>query len=231
MPPPPMRAPWVSAGALATGFSASSSGGLGSSPRALPCVPSTNSSGARSVSPATGSHFPQLARPLPGGAAITGDTHDTMSPTAAPWAVGAPPPGPPPLAFPSRGAAAGGGAGAAPRRPPGAAAGRPVAALVEAAPSMPRAPAPGELPAAFEAPAKRIASEEDLRRFLEGPAAKDFVAFILSLNLAVTGERAAGHGEPRQRAPPRAACMAPPPAGSGGAVGSGRHPKGPVASS
>lgn len=63
-------------------------------------------------------------------------------------------------------------------------AGKPVAPLVEAQPQMPRA---GPRPAAFEVPSKRIGSEEDLKHFLEGETAKDFVAFILSLNQAVTG--------------------------------------------
>lgn len=183
----------------------------------------------RSVSPAAGSHFPQLARPLPGGAAVTGDTHDTMSPTAAPWAVDAP--APPPSQAASASVAAGGGAldgaqaqlsmpgvrGLSPgvaalRRPPGGPAalltGRPVAPLVEATPKMPKplaagagadaaAAAAAEGPSAataaatrcFEAPTKRIASEDDLRRFLEGETARDFVAFILSLNQAVTGTK------------------------------------------
>jgi hypothetical protein len=58
---------------------------------------------------------------------------------------------------------------------------------------MPRAAAP---PAAFEVPSKRIGSEEDLRRFLDGGTAKDFVAFILSLNQAVTGARGPGARRP-----------------------------------
>jgi hypothetical protein len=204
MPPPPMRATWASAAAPGAPGAAlpSSSGRLSSSPRAAALgVPSTSAAGARSVSPAAGSHFPQLARPLPGGAAVTGSTHDTMSPTAAPWAVGvgAPPPGPPGAAggapgvggaaFPGGGGRGGVGGAAALRRPGAGAAltGKPVAALVDAAPGMPQPLAAGDALGAFEAPAKQITSEEDLRRFLEGPTAKDFVAFILSLNQAVTG--------------------------------------------
>ncbi|GBF94505.1 hypothetical protein Rsub_07039 [Raphidocelis subcapitata] len=170
MPPPPTRAPWA--------LPSISVGGAAASPLATsPSGGSAGSGSVRSVSPAAGSHFPQLARPLPGGAAITGDTHDTMSPTAAPWALGGAAP-----------AAAAPRASAAPLRRPGGGggggAGRGAAPLVEAQPSMPRA-AP---PAAFEVPAKRISSEEDLKRFLEGGTAKDFVAFVLSLNQAVTGK-------------------------------------------
>jgi hypothetical protein len=182
MPPPPDRAPWATPPA-----SISSSGGTAS---------------GRSISPATGSHFPQLARPLPGGAAVTGSSHDTMSPTAAPWALGgAPSPFPPTTPGIAAtgtlsGPPGGPGAGIAALRRPGSGAGgggallsgRAAAPLVIAQPSMPRARPPQEQQQRqWEAPAKRIGSEEELRRFLEGEAAKDFVAFVLSLNQAVTG--------------------------------------------
>jgi hypothetical protein len=198
MPPPPNRAPWATAAAPP---GPPSSNGPPSSPRS-----SSAGGSARSASPATGSHFPQLARPLPGGAAVTGSTHDTMSPTAAPWAIGGSGGAPPPttraipgLAFPGAGAAGLSAGVAALRRPLGSASasaagalltGKPVAPLVDAQPQMPKALE--RPPAAFEAPSKRIGSEEDLKRFLGGEAAKDFVAFILSLNQAVTGGRAAG---------------------------------------
>ncbi|KAI8469681.1 MAG: PTPA-domain-containing protein [Monoraphidium minutum] len=118
-----------------------------------------------------------------------------MSPTAAPWAVGAVPPAAPAFAPGGAPGAAPAGAAALLRRPPGAASGgmhtgRPTAALVEAAPRMPAARSGGGgPPPQFEAPSKRICSEEDLRRFLEGEAAKDFVAFILALNQAATGTK------------------------------------------
>ena len=253
MPPPPTRAPWAAAAQGAAGPVPTARPPSGGGNGALGGVGGVGSGGGggvgssiggvRSVSPAAGSHFPQLARPLPGGAAVTGSTHDTMSPTAAPWAVGAPPQPPPPQhhghqqqqqqqqmpgpAGPATGFPAPTGprslspSVAALRRPLGGPAGlvtgRPVAPLVEAAPAMPSpagastgeatpaAAAGGGTPRAFEAPTKRIASDDDLRRFLEGPTARDFVAFILSLNQAVTGVKLSA---PCTVAPPLAALAA-----------------------
>ncbi|KXZ47301.1 hypothetical protein GPECTOR_36g27 [Gonium pectorale] len=59
-------------------------------------------------------------------------------------------------------------------------------AIIQAAPRMPTAAAP----APQYAPArKRILTAEDLKRFLESDAVKDFMAFILSINEAVTGKK------------------------------------------
>lgn len=63
-----------------------------------------------------------------------------------------------------------------------------VPGLIQAEPQMPRLVA---ATGPFKTPSKCIQDADDLKRFLAGNAVKDFVAFILSLNEAVTGRWAA----------------------------------------
>ncbi|GLC35448.1 hypothetical protein PLESTB_000206100 [Pleodorina starrii] len=60
-------------------------------------------------------------------------------------------------------------------------------AVIQTAPRMPAAAAPPAVPS--QPARKRIGSAEDLKRFLEGQSVKDFMAFILSINEAVTGKK------------------------------------------
>lgn len=124
-------------------------------------------------SPATGSPFPQLARPDDStvGVISSSGRADRMSPTAAPW-VAVPP------------AAAGG--------PPSSQlmTGKPVQGLIQAEARMPLVVQPAASTAAgFKAAAKAIQSAEDLKAFLGSDTAKGFVGFILALNAAVGGTK------------------------------------------
>lgn len=88
---------------------------------------------------------------------------DVMSPTGAPWAQ----PSQPDLKLSS---------------------GKPVSEVVK---SEPRMPAKAETTAQqqWEPARKKIQTGDDLKRFLESEAVKDFVAFILSLNEGITGKK------------------------------------------
>ncbi|KAF8066303.1 hypothetical protein HT031_002626 [Scenedesmus sp. PABB004] len=115
-------------------------------------------------SPATGSPFPQLARPADNAVGVISGapTADRMSPTAAPW-VAAPAMGPPSSQLIT---------------------GRPVQGVIQAEPRMPdRAGGP------FRAPTKAIQDAEGLKAFLAGSSARAFVGFILSLSEAVAGTK------------------------------------------
>ncbi|GIL75589.1 hypothetical protein Vretimale_15187 [Volvox reticuliferus] len=158
------------------------------SPTAAPwasCVSSTlsPSNATSSLPPADNSAgtVPALPRPLGGGdfARLGEESFGGTLSLSTMGGAGGGLPGPGAAAA----AVAAAHAAAAPRRAP--------EAVIQAGPRMPAATQPAQ---PVQPARKRIASAEDLKRFLEGQTVKDFMAFILSINDAVTGKKCKDSG-------------------------------------